>query len=98
MNIENYIEIPKEYRSSYLFLKEYLKENRPEVVITYRDSQAMAVMNTAKEAGISIPEEMELVCILDSKYNAMVARPQISGIAGLRSRCGSYASIDKNAA
>lgn len=79
MTFENYIEIPKEYRSSYLFLKEYLtKENRPEVVITYRDSQAMAVMNTAKEAGISIPEEMELVCILDSKYNAM-ARPQISG-------------------
>ncbi len=32
----------------------------------------------AKEAGISIPEDMELVCILDSKYNAM-AGTQISG-------------------
>ena len=48
-------------------------------MITYRDSQAMAVMNTAKEAGISIPDEMELICILDSKYNAM-ARPQISDL------------------
>ena len=38
----------------------------------------MAVLNTAKEAGLSIPEDLELVCILDSKYNAM-ARPEISG-------------------
>lgn len=79
LTFDNYIEIPKEFRSSYLFLKEYMKKGAThEVVITYRDSQAMAVMNTAKEAGISIPEEMELVCILDSKYNSM-ARPQISG-------------------
>ena len=79
MKFESFIQIPKEYRSSYLFLKEYMKQGiRHDVVITYRDSQAMAVMNTAKEAGISIPDEMELICILDSKYNAM-ARPQISG-------------------
>lgn len=79
MKFENYIAIPKEYRSSYLFLKEYMKKDiHHDVVITYRDSQAMAVLNTAKEAGLNIPEDMELVCILDSKYNAM-ARPQISG-------------------
>ena len=54
------------------------KDIHHDVVITYRDSQAMAVLNTAKEAGLNIPEDMELVCILDSKYNAM-ARPQISG-------------------
>ena len=79
LKFESFIQIPKEYRSSYLFLKEYMKQGiRHDVVITYRDSQAMAVMNTAKEAGISIPDEMELICILDSKYNAM-ARPQISG-------------------
>lgn len=79
LTFDNYIEIPKEFRSSYLFLKEYMtKGAKHNVVITYRDSQAMAVMNTAKEAGISIPDDMELVCILDSKYNSM-ARPQISG-------------------
>ena len=79
MEFNNFIQIPKEYRSSYLFLKEFMSKGTcHEVMITYRDSQAMAVMNTAKEAGISIPEDMELVCILGSKYNAM-ARPQISG-------------------
>ena len=77
MEFDGYIEIPKEYRSSYLFLKEYVKDGVPyDVVITYRDSQAMAVMNTVKEAGMNIPDDVELVCILDSKYNSM-ARPQI---------------------
>lgn len=75
---ENYISIPKEYRSSYEYLKDYFKHHQHELIITYRDSQAMAVLNTAKETGIAIPDAMELVCVLDSKYNAM-ARPQISG-------------------
>ncbi|MEG1474924.1 MAG: LacI family DNA-binding transcriptional regulator [Longicatena sp.] len=76
---DNFLAIPKEYRSSYLYLKDYMKKGiQHDIVITYRDSQAMAVMNTAKESGISIPDDMELVCILDSKYNSM-ARPQISG-------------------
>lgn len=79
MEFNGYIEIPKEYRSSYLFLKEYVKTNaHKDVVITYRDSQAMAVLNVAKEEGVDIPNDMELICILDSKYNSM-ARPQISG-------------------
>lgn len=78
LTFENYIEIPKEYRSSYVFLKEYFQNNTHDLIITYRDSQAMAVINTTKELGMSIPEDLELVCILDSKYNSM-ARPQISG-------------------
>lgn len=78
LTFDQYIEIPKEYRSSYMFLKEYFKTNKHELIITYRDSQAMAVINTTKELGIAIPDEMELICVLDSKYNAM-ARPQISG-------------------
>lgn len=79
MEFTGYLEIPKDKKSSYEFLKSFIKKGiEYDVVITYRDSQAMAVLNTAKEAGISIPDEMELVCVLDSKYNAM-ARPQISG-------------------
>lgn len=78
LEFTNYIAIPKEFRSSYLYLQEYMKQHKHQLMITYRDSQAMAVLNTAKEAGISIPEEMEVACILDSKYLAM-ARPQISG-------------------
>ncbi|MGL5541276.1 MAG: LacI family DNA-binding transcriptional regulator [Erysipelotrichaceae bacterium] len=78
MKFDNFIEIPKEYRSSYLYLQEYFKNHRHDLVITYRDSQALAVLNTATEHGIHICEDMEIVCVLDTKYNAM-ARPQISG-------------------
>lgn len=78
LTFDNFIEIPKEYRSSYVFLKEYFQTNKHDLIITYRDSQAMAVINTTKELGLTIPDDLELVCILDSKYNSM-ARPQISG-------------------
>lgn len=80
MEFNNYLAIPKEYRSSYTYLKDYMSDpnNRHEIMITYRDSQALAVLNTAKECGLSVPDDMEIVCILDSKYNTM-ARPQISG-------------------
>ena len=75
---DGYVQIPTEFRSSYTFLKEYFKDHRHDLIITYRDSQAMAVINSCKELDIAIPDDMELVCILDSKYNTM-ARPQISG-------------------
>ena len=47
------------------------------MVIAYRDSQALAVANAATENDIKVPEELEIVCIIDSKYNSMV-RPQLS--------------------
>ncbi|MEG0264942.1 MAG: LacI family DNA-binding transcriptional regulator [Erysipelotrichaceae bacterium] len=78
LKFDQFISIPKEYRSSYLYLKEYFKNHKHDLILTYRDSQAMAVLNSANENGLTIPNDMELVCVLDSKYNAM-ARPQISG-------------------
>lgn len=77
LEFNQYIQIAKEYRSSYLYLKEYFKEHKHDLILTYRDSQAMAVLNTAKESGISVPDDMEIICVYDSKYNSM-ARPQIS--------------------
>ncbi|MGN1343440.1 MAG: LacI family DNA-binding transcriptional regulator [Traorella sp.] len=77
LKFNQYIDIPHEYRSSYLYLKDYFKSHKHQMVLTYRDSQAMAVLNTATENGIRIPEEMEIICVYDSKYNSMV-RPQIS--------------------
>lgn len=74
---KNFIEIPAEYRSSYTYLKEYLKDHKHELIIAHRDSQALAINNAAAENGISIPNEMEVVCIVDTKYNSMV-RPQLS--------------------
>ena len=49
-------------------------------MIGNRDSQAMAILNTARENNIKVPEEMEIVCVIDTKYNSMV-RPQISSFS-----------------
>lgn len=79
LSYEGMIKIPKEYRSSYAYLQEYFKKQKDlDLVLAYRDSQAIAVLNSARENQINIPQDMELVSILDGKYNAM-ARPQISG-------------------
>ena len=77
---KNFIEIPREYRSSYTYLKEYFKTHKHELVIAHRDSQAMAVINAAAENDIKIPNDMEVVCVIDTKYNSMI-RPQISSFA-----------------
>ncbi|SJZ87026.1 LacI family DNA-binding transcriptional regulator [Anaerorhabdus furcosa] len=80
MEFNNYLEIPESYRTSYNYLKDYLKDHKHDLIIANRDSQAMAVCNAAKENGIEIPKEMEVVCVIDTKYNSMV-RPQISSFA-----------------
>ncbi len=77
LTFDNFIEIPDNYRSSYRYLTEYFENNKPEVVIANRDSQAIAVMNAAKEAGYKIPEDIQVVCVIDTKYNKML-RPQLS--------------------
>ena len=74
---KHFIEIPGEYRSSYPFLKEYFKTHKHDLVIAYRDSQALAVANAAHEHHLHVPNDLEVVCIIDSKYNSMV-RPQLS--------------------
>lgn len=71
------IKIPGEYHSSYNYLLEYFSNNKHQLVLTYRDSQAIAVLNACSENNISIPDEMELICVRGSRYTDMV-RPQIS--------------------
>lgn len=72
-----FLEIPQEYRSSYEFLRNYFKNHKHQLVLTNRDSQAMACINAASEVKMSIPDDMEVVCLIDTKYNSMV-RPQLS--------------------
>ena len=77
LEYDGFVGIPKEERSSYRYLKNYFANHKHELMIVNRDSQAMAVLNAARENGIIVPDNMELVCVIDTKYNSMV-RPQIS--------------------
>ena len=75
-----YVEIPDEYRRSYDYFSDSIKELPYNFLIANRDSQAIAALNAANENGIRIPEDLEIVCLIDSKYNNMV-RPQLSSFA-----------------
>lgn len=77
VEMNSLLRIPRENRTTYSFLKNYLQENKHQVMIANRDSHALAILNAAKEAGIRVPEDMEIVCIHDSKYNSMI-RPALS--------------------
>ncbi len=80
LKFENYIEIPAMYRSSYEFLSNYFKDKKHDLIIAYRDSQALAAINAANENNIAVPKEMEIICVIDTKYNAMV-RPRLSSFS-----------------
>ncbi len=72
-----YITVSKDNRSTYKFLKSYFKTHKHQVFIANRDSQALAALNAATGNDIAIPEEMELVCMNESKYTSSI-RPEIS--------------------
>ncbi len=80
LEFNNLIKIPASYRSSYKFLKEYFTKNKHSLIIANRDSQAIACLNAASENKLSVPNDMEIVCIIDTKYNSAV-RPTISSFA-----------------
>ena len=80
LKFDGYLKIPADTRTSYLFLSDWLKEHKYDLMIRNRDSQAMAILNTARENHISVPDDMEVVCVIDTKYNSMV-RPQISSFS-----------------
>lgn len=73
----SYIEVSKDNRSTYKFLKSYFKTHRHQVFVANRDSQALAAMNAASGLGVKIPDDMELICMNESKYTSSV-RPEIS--------------------
>lgn len=78
LEFNNYIEYSKKYHRSYDFLQEWYKDHKPnQLTITGRDSQAISILNAAKENGYSIPEDGEVISILDNKYMNMM-RPRIS--------------------
>lgn len=74
---KGYITVPVDNRSTFKFLKSYFKTHRHQVFFANRDSQALAVVNSCNELGIKIPEDMELICMNESKYTSAI-RPVIS--------------------
>lgn len=67
------------YQRTYQDFMEIFKEKRKMYVIAYRDSIAAAVLNAAIDSGLSIPDDVEVLSIIGTKYSHII-RPQISSM------------------
>ena len=80
LEYDGYIEVSKDSRSTYKFLKSYFKSHKHELFIANRDSQALAAINAAEGNGIKVPDQMQIICMNESKYTSAV-RPEISSFS-----------------
>lgn len=67
------------YQRTYQDFLERFKYTRKEYVIAYRDSIAAAVLNAATDSGLSVPEDIEVLAIIGTKYSSII-RPTISNL------------------
>lgn len=68
------------YQRIYNQMQDYFKNNREGgYFICPRDSHAAAVLNAAADSGLNIPEQVEIVSVIGTKYS-YITRPQISSL------------------
>ncbi|MFV0395087.1 MAG: LacI family DNA-binding transcriptional regulator [Coprobacillaceae bacterium] len=67
------------YDESYPEFVKYFKKKKHEVVFCGYDKDAVAVINAAAENGIDIPNEMEVIGMLNATYSIM-CRPTLSSM------------------
>ena len=68
------------YSRTYQDLKEYFKTHNSGYFIAYRDSIAAAILNAATDSNLRVPEDVEVVSLIGTKY-ANITRPTISSFA-----------------
>ena len=56
---------------------EYFKNHKSGYFVAYRDSIAAAIENAATDSGIKVPEEVEVISLIGTKY-ANITRPTLS--------------------
>ena len=73
------INCPDSYSRTYSEFQDYFNdpEHRKGFFICHRDSISAAVINAARENGLSIPEDVEIVSLVGTKY-AYILRPTLS--------------------
>jgi len=62
---------------TYLDFMEYFKKHRKGFFIAYRDSIGGAIVNAATDSGLKVPDDVEVISIIGTKY-AEIIRPTLS--------------------
>jgi LacI family transcriptional regulator len=76
-----YIVIKNSYKQTYnQFLEIFKSGAYPKVIIAPRDSIAAGVLNAALDSHIKVPEDLEIISAISTKYS-IITRPEISSIS-----------------
>lgn len=67
------------YTRTYNDFIEYFKKNKNGYFVAYRDSIAASIENAATDAGLKVPEDIEVLSLVGTKYAAIV-RPSLSSM------------------
>lgn len=67
------------YSRSYIDFKEFFKTHKQGYFIAYRDSIGAAIMNAATDSGLRVPEDVEVISLIGTKY-ANILRPTLSSM------------------
>ena len=67
------------YRQTYADFLEIFKSTRSGYFLAYRDSLAAAVINAALDSGLRVPEDVEVLSLIGTKY-ASIIRPQLTSL------------------
>ncbi len=73
------IDTSTHYEKSYPQFLQYFKEHKHDVVLCGYDKEAVAVVNAAIDNGIRIPDDMEVIGMMDTSY-ALICRPSLTSI------------------
>ena len=75
----NIINCPDSYTKTYRDFQEYFKDpsHHQGFFICHRDSISASVINAAQEAGLSIPQDIEVASLVGTKY-AYILRPTVT--------------------
>lgn len=86
----NLVTFNDSYGIVYAGMKEFFTTHRSGYFIAPRDSLAAAIVNAAKESGLRIPEDVQVLAEIGSKYS-YILRPQISSFSIDMFKVGSIA-------
>lgn len=75
----NIINCNDSYSQTYEEFKEYFKYNKKGYFVAYRDSIAGAIINAALDNNLKIPQDVEIISIIGTKYSKII-RPNISNM------------------
>jgi len=67
------------YHGHYKYFKELFKTTRQGFFVAYRDSLGRAITNAATESGLRIPEDVQVISLIGTRY-AEQGRPKLSSM------------------